>query len=132
MFERFSAPARRVLVIAQQEAHGFGHDFIGTEHLLLGVAVQEDQWGALMLARRGLTATRIRSEIERIIGRAPGDALLRQHSMVGYVSKPGSRAPAQLPGATVVCADPDSSARTIGPCPRADIGHHWLSYLPTG
>ncbi len=70
MFERFSAPARRVLVIAQQEAHGFGHDFIGTEHLLLGVAVQEDQWGALMLARRGLTATRIRSEIERIIGRA--------------------------------------------------------------
>jgi ATP-dependent Clp protease ATP-binding subunit ClpC len=58
-----------VLVIPEQEALGFGHDAIGTEHLLLGVATPEDQWGAHLLARRGLTATRIRSQIDRLIGR---------------------------------------------------------------
>jgi ATP-dependent Clp protease ATP-binding subunit ClpA len=72
MFERFSTSARQVLVIAEQEARGFGHDFIGTEHLLLGVVSQEDQWAALLLGRRGLTAQRVRVEIERIIGRGTG------------------------------------------------------------
>ncbi len=69
MFERFTAPARRVVVIAQDEARGLGHDFVGTEHVLLGVTVQEDQWAAYLLAQRGLTAVRVRGEIERIVGR---------------------------------------------------------------
>ena len=69
MFERFDTPARRVLTIAQQEAQAFRHDAIATEHLLLGVAAQADEWAAIVLARRGLTAARIRREIERIVGR---------------------------------------------------------------
>ena len=69
MFEHFTAPARRVVVIAQDEARGLGHEYIGTEHVLLGVAAQEDQCAAYLLAQRGLTEVRVRGEIERIVGR---------------------------------------------------------------
>jgi ATP-dependent Clp protease ATP-binding subunit ClpA len=75
MFERFSTAGRRVVEIAHAEAHALGHGAIGTEHLLLGVAAQEDQWAAQELARRGLTAARLRSEIERTIGRGPAERL---------------------------------------------------------
>jgi ATP-dependent Clp protease ATP-binding subunit ClpA len=71
MFERFSTAGRRAVEIAHAEAHAFGHRAIGTEHLLLGVAAQDDQWAAQALVQRGLTAARVRSEIERIIGRGP-------------------------------------------------------------
>jgi ATP-dependent Clp protease ATP-binding subunit ClpA len=70
MFERFTASSRQVVVVAQEEARRFGHDWVGTEHLLLAVALQPDEWAALVLARRGLTAQRISSEIDRIIGRS--------------------------------------------------------------
>ncbi|MBV9337629.1 MAG: hypothetical protein JO243_17225 [Solirubrobacterales bacterium] len=60
---------RRAVVIAQQEAHRLGHQSVGTEHLLLGVALQGEQCVALMLSQRGLTPRRIRSEIGRMIGR---------------------------------------------------------------
>lgn len=73
MFERFTEPSRRVVVIAQEEALRLGHHWVGTEHLLLGVAVQCDQWAALVLTRRELTAPRIRSEIERIHGPRPAE-----------------------------------------------------------
>jgi ATP-dependent Clp protease ATP-binding subunit ClpA len=73
MVERFTAPSRRVVVVAQDEARRFGHDRVGTEHLLLAVALQADQWAALVLARRGLTAPRIGNEIDRIIGRGAAE-----------------------------------------------------------
>jgi len=63
MFERFTEPSRRVVVVAQEEARRFGHGWVGTEHLLLAVALQPREWAALVLARRGLTAQRIRSEM---------------------------------------------------------------------
>lgn len=68
MFERFAEPSRRAVETAQQEARRLGHHWVGTEHLLLGVARQDDQWAALMLSQRGLTPPSIRSEIDRIIG----------------------------------------------------------------
>jgi ATP-dependent Clp protease ATP-binding subunit ClpA len=73
MFERFTEPSRRVVVMAQEEARRFGHHWVDTEHLLLGVALQDEQWAALVLARRGLSAPRIRSEIERIHGAGPAE-----------------------------------------------------------
>jgi ATP-dependent Clp protease ATP-binding subunit ClpA len=73
MFERFTEPSRRAVIIARQEACRLGHHWVGTEHLLLGVAVQDDQLAALVLAQRGLTAPRIRSEIDRIIGNGPAE-----------------------------------------------------------
>jgi ATP-dependent Clp protease ATP-binding subunit ClpA len=68
MFERFSSPARRVLVLAQNEAQALGHDFIGTEHLLLGLAAETDSPVARVLARHGLTKGRIRSYVCLLVG----------------------------------------------------------------
>lgn len=67
MFERFTDRARKCLVQAEQEAGLLGHSWIGTEHLLLGVAVEGGNHGAEALVRHGLDAVRVRAElIERL------------------------------------------------------------------
>lgn len=70
MFERFSDSARHVLTLAQDEAVSLGHDFIGTEHLLLGLAADGDSRVARMLARHGLRKGRIRSYVCLLVGPA--------------------------------------------------------------
>jgi ATP-dependent Clp protease ATP-binding subunit ClpA len=55
VFERFTDPARRVVVLAQEEARTRGDDRIGSEHLLLGVCRATDTHGAALLAARGVT-----------------------------------------------------------------------------
>ena len=50
MFERFTDRARRVVVLAQEEARMLNHDFVGTEHLLLGLVHEEEEEG--VAARR--------------------------------------------------------------------------------
>ena len=69
MFEKFTDQARQVLVLAQEEARLLSHNYIGTEHVLLGVADQGEGAGAEALAAIGLTADAIRAEIETSIGR---------------------------------------------------------------
>jgi ATP-dependent Clp protease ATP-binding subunit ClpA len=71
MFERFTDRARRVVVLAQEEARALQHSYIGTEHLLLGLAVEADGVGRKALDHLGITAADIRSDIERVIGRGP-------------------------------------------------------------
>lgn len=68
-FARFTDRARRVLVIAQQEARGLGHHYLGTEHLLLGVAAQADSLGGHALQQLGIGADTVRAGIVGIIGR---------------------------------------------------------------
>jgi ATP-dependent Clp protease ATP-binding subunit ClpA len=68
MFERFVDSSRRVLVLARDEAYSLGYDFIGTEHLLLGLAVQTDSPVARVLSRHGLTPGRTRSYICLVVG----------------------------------------------------------------
>ena len=68
MFERFGDSALRVLVLARDEAHSLGHDFIGTEHLLLGLAAQTDSPVARVLSRHRLTRGRIRSYVCLVVG----------------------------------------------------------------
>jgi ATP-dependent Clp protease ATP-binding subunit ClpC len=68
MFERFTERARRVIVLAQEEARLLDHDHIGTEHLLLGVVADEgDAAGAL--ADLGLDLETARREVEEVVGR---------------------------------------------------------------
>jgi ATP-dependent Clp protease ATP-binding subunit ClpA len=67
-FERFGDSARRVLVLAGDEACSLGHDFIGTEHVLLGLAAQTDSPVARVLSHHGLTRGRIRGYVCRIVG----------------------------------------------------------------
>ncbi len=69
MFERFTDRARQAVILAQEEARSLRHGWIGTEHLLLGVAGQPASVGQLVLARFGLDAPTIRSDVTRIIGR---------------------------------------------------------------
>lgn len=69
MFERFTDRARRVVMLAQEEARGLNHDYIGTEHLLLGLLCEEEGIAARALTASGVGAEPVRAEIERRIGR---------------------------------------------------------------
>jgi ATP-dependent Clp protease ATP-binding subunit ClpC len=64
MFERFTDPARRVVVFAQDEARRLNHTYIGTEHLLLGVVREGKDVGAQALAPFGLTLDDARRRVE--------------------------------------------------------------------
>ncbi|MCU7727301.1 hypothetical protein ODJ79_26525 [Actinoplanes sp. KI2] len=69
MFEKFTDRARQVVVLAQEEARLLSHNYIGTEHLLLGVADLRDVVAAPVLTEAGLTPEAFRREIETTIGR---------------------------------------------------------------
>jgi ATP-dependent Clp protease ATP-binding subunit ClpA len=75
MFERFSRPARQVVVGAQEEARSLGHDWIGTEHLLLAALRHPEQPGAATLVRLGVSAESCRAAVSSVVGAADGDAL---------------------------------------------------------
>jgi ATP-dependent Clp protease ATP-binding subunit ClpC len=69
VFERFTDRARRVVVLAQQEARNLDHNYIGTEHLLLGLVSEGEGIAALALGQLGISLERIRSDVEAIVGR---------------------------------------------------------------
>ena len=68
-FEKFSERARRVLSLAQEEAQRFNHNYIGTEHILLGLVRETDGVAAKVLTNLGVELTKVRSAVEFIIGR---------------------------------------------------------------
>ncbi len=68
MFERFTERARKVVYLAQQEAARLGHNVVGTEHLLLGLAVEGEGVAAKALEVIDINLDRIRQEVEKIIG----------------------------------------------------------------
>jgi ATP-dependent Clp protease ATP-binding subunit ClpC len=68
MFERFTDRARRVVVLAQEEARMLDHNYIGTEHLLLGLVHEGEGVAALALTGMGIQLEAVRGEVERIIG----------------------------------------------------------------
>ena len=68
-FEKFSERARRVLSLAQEEAQRFNHNYIGTEHILLGLVRETEGVAARVLANLGVDLNKVRSAVESIIGR---------------------------------------------------------------
>lgn len=68
-FEQFTQRARKVLLLAQEEARRLNHDFIGTEHLLLAMVGEGEGVGPALLAGAGVDLGRVRAEIERVVGR---------------------------------------------------------------
>ena len=68
-FEKFSERARRVLSLAQEEAQRFNHNYIGTEHVLLGLVRETDGVAAKVLANLNVELNKVRSAVEFIIGR---------------------------------------------------------------
>ena len=69
MFERFTESSRRVVVLAQEEARMLDHNYIGTEHILLGLIHEGDGIAAQAIESTGLTLDAARAEVERMIGR---------------------------------------------------------------
>ena len=69
MFERFTDRARRVVVLAQEEARMLNHAHIGTEHLLLGLAHEGQGVAARALEALGISLEAVRREVEEVIGR---------------------------------------------------------------
>jgi ATP-dependent Clp protease ATP-binding subunit ClpC len=68
MFERFTDRARRVVVLAQEEARLLNHNYIGTEHLLLGLIHEGEGLAAKALESLGVTLEGVRSQVEDMIG----------------------------------------------------------------
>ena len=71
MFERFGSSARRVVELAQHEASGLDHNYLGTEHLLLGLIAESEGVAARALKALGVTAAAVRRRVEETIGRGP-------------------------------------------------------------
>ena len=69
MFERFTKRARQAIVVAQDEARGLNHDYIGTEHILLGLLGEADSVAARVLHQLGISLQGVRADVEAIIGR---------------------------------------------------------------
>jgi ATP-dependent Clp protease ATP-binding subunit ClpC len=79
MFERFTDRARNVVVLAQQEARLLKHNYIGTEHILLGLVRESDGLAAKALEALGIGLEAVREQVEEIIGRG-------QKSPSGHIS----------------------------------------------
>jgi ATP-dependent Clp protease ATP-binding subunit ClpC len=71
MFNRFTERARKVIVYAKEEARRFNHDYIGTEHLLLGLIREGEGVAAAVLQKLGLDLETIRLEVEKLVQAGP-------------------------------------------------------------
>ena len=78
MFERFTDRARRIVVLAQDEARMLNHNYIGTEHLLLGLIHEGEGVAAKALESLGISLEAVRQQVEGRIGRG-------QHSQSGHI-----------------------------------------------
>jgi len=74
-FEKFSERARRALTRAQEEAQRFGHNYIDTEHILLGLIAEEDSVASKVLANLGILPNKIRAAVEFVVGRGERSAI---------------------------------------------------------
>jgi ATP-dependent Clp protease ATP-binding subunit ClpC len=78
-FDRFTKRARRVLTLAQEEAQRLNHNYIGTEHLLLGLVREQNGVAVRVLRDLGVDPKQIRERVERTVGRG-------QRAMYGKLS----------------------------------------------
>jgi ATP-dependent Clp protease ATP-binding subunit ClpA len=78
MFERFTDRARRVVVLAQEEARMLDHNYIGTEHILLGLIHEGEGVAAKALTSLGISLQAVRQQVEEIIGHG-------QHAPTGHI-----------------------------------------------
>ena len=74
MLERFTEPARRVLVLATEEARSRRHETVGPEHLLVGILQVGGHFVVHSLEQLGVSPETLRAEAERVLGETPGSA----------------------------------------------------------
>jgi ATP-dependent Clp protease ATP-binding subunit ClpC len=76
MFNRFTERARKVIILSKEEARRFNHDYIGTEHLLLGLIREGEGVAAAVLEKLGLSLETIRIEVEKLVQPGPSTQIL--------------------------------------------------------
>lgn len=76
MFNRFTERARKVIILAKEEARRFNHDYIGTEHILLGLIREGEGVAAAVLEKMGLDLETIRLEVEKVVQPGPSTQIL--------------------------------------------------------
>ena len=81
MFERFTDRARRVVVLAQEEARMLNHNYIGTEHILLGLIHEGEGVAAKALESLGISLEAVRQQVEEIIGQRANSRTVRPHPL---------------------------------------------------
>jgi ATP-dependent Clp protease ATP-binding subunit ClpC len=69
MYSRFTERAQRVMVLSQEEARRLGHNYVGTEHILLGLTAEGEGVAAKSLQAMGISLDKVRTEVENVIGR---------------------------------------------------------------
>jgi ATP-dependent Clp protease ATP-binding subunit ClpC len=72
VYDRLSAQGLEAVHLAEEEARAMGHEYLGTEHLLLGLLAQQDTLAASALRTLGVEGERVRSEAVRILGAGDG------------------------------------------------------------
>src|SRR5436190_23205266 len=76
MYERFTDRARKVMQLANQEAQRFNHEYIGTEHILLGLVKEGSGVAANVLKNLDIDLRRIRLEVEKIVQAGPDEVTM--------------------------------------------------------
>src|SRR5271169_5301964 len=76
MYERFTDRARKVMQLANQEAQRFNHEYIGTEHILLGLVKEGTGVAANVLKNLGIDLRKIRLEVEKIVQAGPDNGAM--------------------------------------------------------
>ncbi len=83
MIDRFTDRARKVIMYGKHEAQRLGHDFLGTEHILLGLVKEGTGVAANVLKALGVDLKRIRAEVERLVQSDPAAAKSQHHKVPG-------------------------------------------------
>ena len=78
MFDRFTDRAKKVMNLARQEAQRFNHEYLGTEHVLLGLVQEGSGVAANVLKNMGVDLTRIRAEVEKLVKSGPSMVTMGQ------------------------------------------------------
>lgn len=76
MFNRFTERARKVVILAKEEARRFNHDYIGTEHILLGLIREGEGVAAAVLKKIGISLENMRLEIEKLVQPGPATQII--------------------------------------------------------
>jgi ATP-dependent Clp protease ATP-binding subunit ClpC len=76
MFNRFTERARKVIILAKEEARRFNHDYIGTEHILLGLIREGEGVAAAVLQKMGASLENIRIEVEKLVQPGPATQII--------------------------------------------------------
>jgi ATP-dependent Clp protease ATP-binding subunit ClpC len=109
MFERFTDRARRVVVLAQEEARMLNHNYIGTEHILLGLIHEGEGVAAKALESLGVSQEAVRRQVEEIIGQ--GELCVPRIASTALTSRVARRRPARDDRRSCACSSRSFSSR---------------------